>query len=280
MSSANPQGLQAFPEELTTREAWLEPFDWYREMRAESPVRYDSGRNSWDVFRYADVKRVLDDDETFSTNPRLANDFQEPERMGEGLIFDTMLFQDPPRHDELRGVVDDAFQPRALRNLEPYVRELAADLLDDALATDDSGMELIDEFAYPLPVIVIAKLLGVPADERDRFKRWSDTLVAAASADEGTEELVEHQQQAQQEMALYFLELIEDRREDPQTTCCRGSSPPSSTTDPVSPRRRCSGCASCCSSRATSRRRISSRTRSGVSTSTTCSTRWRTTSWR
>lgn len=136
--------------------------------------------------------------------------------MGEGLIFDTMLFQDPPRHDELRGVVDDTFQPRALRDLEPYVHGLAAALLDDALATDDAEMELIDEFAYPLPVIVIAKLLGVPADERDRFKRWSDTLVAAASADEGAEELVEHQQQAQQEMALYFLELIEDRRENPQ----------------------------------------------------------------
>lgn len=194
----------------------MEPFDWYREMRENASVRSDPGRNSWNAFRYADVKRILNDDGTFSANPRLADDFREPERMGEGLIFDTMFFQDPPRHDELRGVVDDAFQPRALRNLEPYVRELAADLLDDALAKNDAGMELIDEFAYPLPVIVIAKLLGVPADERDQFKRWSETLVAAASADEGAEEFVEHQQQAQQEMALYVLELIEERREDPR----------------------------------------------------------------
>lgn len=216
MSSANPQGLQAFPEELQSRESWLEPFDWYREMRDEDPVRYDSHRESWDVFRYEDVKRVLDDDETFSVNPRLADDFVEPENPGEGLIFDTMLFQDPPRHDELRGVVDDAFQPRALREREPHFRELAADLLDDAIERGNDELEVVGDVAYPLPVTVIAELLGVPAEERDRFKEWSDTLVAAASAEDGDEEYVQSQQQAQMEMATYFMEMIEDRREDPQ----------------------------------------------------------------
>lgn len=214
MSSADLQGLQAFPEALTTREAWLEPFGWYREMRDDAPVRYDPKRQSWDVFRYGDVKHVLDDDETFSVNPRRASDFQEPEGMGQGLIFDTMLFRDPPRHDDLRGVVDESFQPRALRDLEPYIRERTTDLLDDALG--GAELDIVGDLAYPLPVIVIAKLLGVPADERDRFKEWSDTLVAAASADEESEAFVERQQQAQQEMAVYFLELIEDRRDDPR----------------------------------------------------------------
>ncbi|RBI61067.1 cytochrome P450 [halophilic archaeon] len=216
MSSTDPQGLQAFPDELTTREEWLEPFDWYREMRDEAPVRYDPGRRSWDVFRYDDVKTILDDDETFSANPRKADDFEEPEGMGQGLIFDTMLFQDPPRHDELRDVVDDAFQPRALADLEPEIRGLATDLLDDAVAGDADRMDVVDEFAYPLPVIVIAQLLGVPADERDRFREWSDTLVEASSADEGAREFVERQQETQQEMATYFLEMIADRRENPQ----------------------------------------------------------------
>jgi cytochrome P450 len=216
MSSANPQGLQAFPEELQGRESWLEPFDWYREMREENPVRYDPARQTWDVFRYEDVKTILDDDETFSVNPRLADDFVEPDNPGEGLVFDTMLFQDPPRHDELRSVVDDEFQPRTLREREPHFRELATEMLESALTEDGDEMEVVEDLAYPLPVTVIAELLGVPAEERDRFKEWSDTLVSAASGDEAGEEFAQRQQQTQMEMAQYFMEMIEDRRENPR----------------------------------------------------------------
>ena len=216
MSSADPQGTQAFPEALTTREAWLEPFDWYNEMREEAPVRYDPKRKTWDAFQYTDVKSILADDERFSTNPRNASDFQEPEGEGQGLILETMLLQDPPRHDELRSVVDEAFQPRALQSLEPRIRELTTDLLDEALADDPDEMELVNYLSYPLPVIVIAELLGVPSDEREQFRAWSDTLVAAASATEDTEAFIESQENAQREMAMYFMEMIADRREDPQ----------------------------------------------------------------
>ena len=216
MSSADPQGLQAFPDELASREAWLEPFDWYREMREDAPVRYDPTRRTWDVFRYQDVKQILDDDETFSVNPRLADGFQEPERPEEGLIFETMLFQDPPRHDELRSVVDDAFEPRALRDLEPEIHDFAASLLADTNAGEGGEIDLVDAYAYPLPVVVIAELLGVPAEDRDRFKRWSDTIVEAASTDEDAGEFAERQRDAQLEMATYFFEMIEDRRESPR----------------------------------------------------------------
>src|SRR5699024_5663548 len=118
MSSADPQGLQAFPEALSDRESWLEPFDWYREMQDGSPVRYDAARGSWDVFRYDDVKTVISDNERFSVNPRNASDFEALEGEGEGIILNTILFQDPPRHDELRDVVDDAFSPRVIGDLE------------------------------------------------------------------------------------------------------------------------------------------------------------------
>ncbi|KYH27046.1 cytochrome P450 119 [Halalkalicoccus paucihalophilus] len=215
MSSAEPRGLQAFPEALSTREAWLEPFGWYREMRENAPVRYDPGRNSWDVFRYADVKRILDDDSTFSVDPSKATDFVEPEGQGAGLILDTMLFEDPPRHDELRGVVEDSFRPRAIRELEPRIRELTREILDDTLE-GEGEMDLVSEFAYPLPVVVIAELLGVPVEDRDRFKEWSDAIVSSASDGEGGEEFAERQQEVQREMGFYFLQLIEERRENPQ----------------------------------------------------------------
>lgn len=212
MSSADPQGLQAFPEALQDRKSWLEPFDWYEEMQENAPIRYDASRGSWDVFRYDDVKTLISDDEHFSVNPRNAADFEGLDGEGEGIILDSILFQDPPRHDELRGVVDDAFSPRNVSDLEPRLRELMSDLMDDALAANDGEMDLVEEISYPFPVIVIAELLGVPTEDRAQFKEWSDSLVAAAS----DEEIAEQQQQSQQEMAMYFLELIEDRREDPQ----------------------------------------------------------------
>jgi cytochrome P450 len=217
MSSADPQGIQAFPEALSEPDAWLEPFDWYREMRENTPVRYDPSRNSWDVFRHADVKRVLSDDETFSVNPRNAPDFEGIAGEGEGeeLILDTMLFQDPPRHDELRDVVDEAFSPRTMNELEPRLRELMSDLLDDALAANDGEMDLVEEISYPFPVIVIAELLGVPTEDRAQFKEWSDSLIAASGGEAG-DAVAEQKQASQREMTMYFLDLIEDRREDPR----------------------------------------------------------------
>lgn len=215
MSSAGPQGLQAIPEELQDRRSWLDPFDWYFQMREEAPVRYDSDRRTWDVFRYEDVKRVLDDDETFSVDPREADDFVEPEGPGQGLILDTMLFEDPPRHDELRGVVDEWFQPRTLADREPHFRELAGELLDDAVGTHGQ-MDVVEDLAYPFPVLVIAELLGISSSDRDQFKTWSDTIVEAASDEESVDAYAERQQQTQMEMAQYFLEMIEDRREAPQ----------------------------------------------------------------
>ena len=215
MSSSNPQGLQAFPDELSERKAWLEPFDWYREMREQEPVRYDPVRHVWDVFRYDDVKTILADDERFSVSPRNADGFQEPEGEEAGVMLDTMLLQDPPRHDELRGVVDDEFSPRSIRELEPRIRELTTELLDEILGEGDE-IDLVEEFAYPLPVIVIAELLGVPAEDRDQFKTWSDAIVSAASEDENTEEFYERQGEMRQEMAFYFVQLMEDRRENPQ----------------------------------------------------------------
>jgi len=216
MSATDIAGLQTFPAALQARDAWLEPFDWYAEMRERAPVRYDPERRTWDVFRYDDVKCVLEnDDDQFSTSPRNITGFEEPPE-DEGFLLDTMLLQDPPRHDELRSVVDDAFEPRAIRDLEPRIRTLAGELLDEALADADGELDVVDALAYPLPVIVIADMLGIPRDDRDQFKRWSDTIVRGAGGDTDAETFVQEQRQAGQEMAMYFLSALEDRRQNPR----------------------------------------------------------------
>ena len=216
MSAADIGGLQTFPAELQERDAWLEPFDWYAEMREQAPVRYDSDRETWDVFRYEDVKEVLvNDDDRFSTSPRNVDGFQEPPE-DEGFLLDTMLLQDPPRHDELRSVVDDAFEPRAIRALEPRVRTLTNELLDEALGETDGELDIVDALAYPLPVIVIAELLGIPREDRDQFRSWSETIVRGAGKDVDPETFMQEQRQAGQEMAGYFLSQLEKRRQNPQ----------------------------------------------------------------
>lgn len=216
MSAADIGGLQAFPAELEGRDAWLDPFEWYAEMRERAPVRYDADRGTWDVFRFEHVKAILANEEgRFSTSPRNITGFQEPPE-DEGFLLDTMLLQDPPRHGDLRSVVDDAFEPRAIRDLEPRIRTVTETLLDEALAEADGELDVVEALAYPLPVIVIAELLGIPRDDRDQFKRWSDTIVRGAGSDVDAEAFVQEQRQAGQEMAMYFLQQLEARRETPR----------------------------------------------------------------
>ena len=218
MSAADPsRPAVSFPEALSSRQQWLEPFEWYQQMRTDAPVRYDETRELWDVFRYADVKHVLDTDSVFSADPmnmpgfeqEVANTDEEPPP-----VFDTMLFADPPEHGRLRGVAQEFFQPRAIREQAAQIKQLTEQYLDDL----DDEFDLVSELAYPMPVDVIAMILGVPTDDRAQFKSWSDTLIERpeAQTEAEMEAYQQRQQQIQQEMSEYFSELIEARRNEPQ----------------------------------------------------------------
>src|SRR4029079_17086953 len=102
------------------------------------------------------------------TLPRKENtDFTE-------LPKSNMLFRDPPDHTRLRGLVNQAFTPRTIERLRPHIAEIAERLLDQVAPS--GKMDLIRDFAFPLPIIVIAELLGVPPEDRDRIKAWSTDL--------------------------------------------------------------------------------------------------------
>jgi cytochrome P450 len=210
------QSLERVPRALSSREAWLEPFEWYAEMREAQPVRYDQHRECWDVFRYDDVDRILDDPETFSSDPRLATAIDLPPEDEQSPIMETMLLTDGDRHDRLRGVVEEWFQPRAIAQRADRFEAIAADLLDDAV--EGGRMDLIDDFAYPFPVIVIAELLGVSPDDRPQFRRWSETLVETPTdtSEDAIEAFRQRQQQAGEELAEYFETELEARQTDPQ----------------------------------------------------------------
>jgi cytochrome P450 len=113
---------------------------WFADMRESAPVLRDEASGVWHVFRYDDVDRVLGDHARFSS----ANGFADPEGDREG-IGASMIATDPPRHRQLRGLVSLAFTPKAVRDLRPL-----------------GAMDLIADFSSPLPIAVIAEMLGVP----------------------------------------------------------------------------------------------------------------------
>ena len=209
MASDQPAAVLRPPRALRDRERQLEPFDWYEEMRRESPVRYDETRNLWDVFRYEDVDHVLSDYEAFQSNIRDAT--ESPFDDDEGGFNRTMINAEPPEHDRLRGFVNERFRPGTIRELQPRLETLADEFLDGI--ADEDRIDIVGDFAYPFPVTVIAELLGIPADRRDEFKAWSDALVA--SPREETEAAVEEnqreRQRARREMGEYFADLLDER---------------------------------------------------------------------
>lgn len=182
----------------------LDPFPHYERMRTAAPVYLDEPTGSWHVFRYDDVQRVLSDHATFSS--RMGGD--ESSEAGH-LFASSLITTDPPRHRQLRSLVTQAFTPRAVDELAPRISELTDGLLD-GIASRGSA-DLIEELAYPLPVIVISELMGIPAEHRDRFKQWSDAIVSQTRTGAATED----HQAANQEMTGYFLDLIEQRRRMP-----------------------------------------------------------------
>ncbi len=186
----------------------LAPYDWYRSMRATQPVFYNSQYNVWHVFRYNDVERVLTEYATFSSDPRT----MEWEGLtDEAPILSSILRMDPPRHRQLRSLATLAFTPRVVAQLEPRIRTITNTLLEQTPTTGE--IDVIRDLAYPLPVTVIAELLGVPPELRADFKRWSDALVSD-NFDAG-EEVQNTLFTEIQGMYQYFSQVLEERRQQP-----------------------------------------------------------------
>ncbi|HYZ37932.1 MAG TPA: cytochrome P450, partial [Pseudonocardiaceae bacterium] len=153
---------------------------WLREMRDEQPVWRD-GYGVWHVFRYADVARAISDSQVFSSEVGRVAPIAE--KLSQGNLTRT----DPPRHQALRRLVGAAFSPKVVTGLTPRIAEVTRELLD---ATGGSGeFDLVSALAYPLPVIVIAELLGLPIADRELFRTWADRLFDRDVADPNDPEL-------------------------------------------------------------------------------------------
>lgn len=142
------------------------PFPVYDHMRRTAPVFQDPRTGFWMIFDYEGVKRALNEASEFSSNLWATANQPTPQ---------WMIFFDPPRHTMLRGLIMRAFTPRMVATLEPRIRELSAHLLDKVAM--DGTFDLAAAFSVPLPLMVIAEMIGIPAEDWTRFKRWSDVIL-------------------------------------------------------------------------------------------------------
>lgn len=159
-----------------------DPYPFYARLREAAPVHWDpvaGAGGGWVLTRHADVLALLRDPRMTATRlnmPSTADWLPDEMRSAAEQVFRAMphqlLFLDPPDHTRLRGLVNKAFTPRLVEAMRPRITALVTELLDAAEAA--GGMEVIADFAYPLPAIVIAELLGVPPEDRHQFIRWSE----------------------------------------------------------------------------------------------------------
>ena len=192
---------------LTQVEQQLNPFPLYQTMRQSHPVYADPQYGSWNVFGYEDVQRVLSDYETFSSQ------FRGGGSPDQGSPFAASIIStDPPRHRQLRSLVTQAFTPRAVEALAPRITAIVAEHLERVSTW--GSMDVIEDLAYPLPVIVIAELLGIPSQDRERFRRWSDFAVQSGDS-MSSEDLQRFKGSEMMEMGMYFMSMIEQRRRSP-----------------------------------------------------------------
>lgn len=189
--------------DLSLPETRRNPYPAYDQLRRQAPVVHDPGTGLWMAFSYEAVKRVLQDHDAFSSRHGPA---------------EWMIFLDPPRHSKLRALVAQAFTSRSVAELEPRIRELSRELLDRTI--ERGTMDLATEFAVPLPMMVIAELLGIPVEDRPRFVRWNDAILAMSytvvGAGEAARAAVAEFAVATGEMSDYLAELLELRRSAPR----------------------------------------------------------------
>src|SRR5213593_3117611 len=165
MHAAAPFSFNPF-DEATRRD----PYALFARARREHPAWRHEGLPVVSVFRHADCQAILRDPQVWSSA------FPTPPGFAPEDVPRSMLVTDPPEHTRLRGLVSLAFTPRRVRQLAPRIEAIAHELLDGALARRE--VDLVEAFTYPLPVVVIAELIGVPAEDRAQFRAWSNAIVA------------------------------------------------------------------------------------------------------
>jgi cytochrome P450 len=193
----------------------------FAQMRAADPVFKQAGLFGdipiWFVTRFADVEQVLMNDSRFVRDfslvyspEELAGRFGPQDNKIEAMLNTHMLNRDGEDHRRLRSIVSKAFTPKVIQAMRPRIQEIADHLLDQ-VAGGKHSMDLISSYAFPLPITVIAELLGIPPEDKDRFRIWSNAFVRPAIDEEEQAKAL----QLLTEFAVYMQALVQARKQQP-----------------------------------------------------------------
>ncbi len=202
--------------DLTSQEFYRNSNQIFAQLREQEPVTAQTssyGRRMWYVTRYEDVEAVLKDTEHFAMDFRAAFDPETVEKMNRPQLMDMvnnhLLTKDGEDHRRLRSLVTQAFTPRRIAALRPRIQQIAETLLDKV--RDQGEMDLVEEYAFPLPITVIAELLGIPVEDRANFREWSDAFVSGPF--KGDEQAF---YESAMGFVMYLGQIFEQRRKNPQ----------------------------------------------------------------
>ena len=190
-----------------------DPYPLFHRLRTEDPVHWEADLEFWALTRYADALYALREDSLLSSAIH-----DSPRPGGVGLSSARwFVFLDPPRHTRLRALVHSAFTPQVVEGLRARIQAIVDELLDRA--AEAGRLDLIADLGFPLPAIVIAELLGVPAEDRAQFRAWSADLAAAGGlvrmAADGAERL-SRARAGGAALNAYFRDIIRERRRAPR----------------------------------------------------------------
>src|SRR6266498_929339 len=213
--------------ELYSNEFRKNSHEIFAQMRMEAPVLKQAGLDAetpiWFVTRHAEAQKVLSDDKRFVRDPRLAftpEDFDRilgvPDPQIDRMMNNNMLNRDGEDHRRLRSIVSKAFTPKVIQSMRPRIQKIAQDLLDKVIS--NGRMELVSDYAFPLPITVIAELLGIPLDNQNQFRIWSNAFVRPALVPEEQQEAM----RLLMEFAMYMQQLVAERRRQPENDLLSG----------------------------------------------------------
>ncbi|MGG3308221.1 cytochrome P450 [Paenibacillus sp. 2KB_20] len=201
MTNAN----ESLKNALFTKEFTHNPYPVYEKLRQSDPIlnlQFPDGRFGWLISNYEEAVEALKD-------VRFSKDVAKAMGQEQTSVFSTnMLFSDPPDHKRLRGLVQKGFTPQRIADMRDHIQEIADNLLD-AVSSKET-INLIDEYAFKLPIIVISEILGVPTEDQDKFRIWSNSIIGASNQ-EMNEQVVQHMN----EFIAYLKDWFAKVREQP-----------------------------------------------------------------
>jgi cytochrome P450 len=204
-----------------TPEFFQNPYPYYATLREQGTVHWSAKLNMWLVPGYALTHEALKDHTRFSNVGRIAVELAtlpEADRLALAPLADELgtglIHSDPPDHTRMRRIVSQAFTPRVIETQRRRTAGLVDELIDGMQAR--GRCDFIEEFAFPLPILVISDLFGVPRADRDRIKVWSECITDLGSHRKPLAELARDALKATREMKDYFEAILDERRREPR----------------------------------------------------------------